>query len=472
MSDELSRADRSSLAAERGPVNMSMLAALVLEPGPGVSRDALAARIEERIHLLPRYRQRLEQPGMGLTNPVWVDDTGFDVRWHVRRATLPRPGSTDDLAGYVGDEASRRMDRSKPLWELHVVDGLSRGRVAVVPKMHHALLDGMAALGVGMILLDPGPEPTPVEPPDEEWTPRPYALHRQLARIATGPLTRAQRMAADAALRALDPSPRRAASDLKQAAALGDPWRTADMLLELARLRLPPPELPINRPISATRSFAMARAPLIGVKAAAQAAGGTVNDVVLAAVTGMLAGYLADAGIDPAGLERDPVALVPVSVRSEDEAGLAGNRFSLVFVDLPVGESDVRKRIATISERTTAAKRSGRVAAGSLLIEAAGFGPPLVASLLSRAGGDRSPFNIVVSNIPGPQFPLYMSGSRVLAAHPVIPLNPATQGLSVGVLSYDGALCFGLTADGDLDPPLSRAHAALELSMRAILALH
>ena len=151
---------------------------------------------------------------------------------------------------------------------------------------------------------------------------------------------------------------------------------------------------------------------------------------------------------------------------------MAGNRFSLVFVDLPVGESDVRTRIATISERTTAAKRSGRVAAGSLLIEAAGFGPPLVASLLSRAGGDRSPFNIVVSNIPGPQFPLYMSGSRVLAAHPVIPLNPATQGLSVGVLSYDGALCFGLTADGDLDPPIERAKAALELSLRAILALH
>jgi WS/DGAT/MGAT family acyltransferase len=297
-------------------------------------------------------------------------------------------------------------------------------------------------------------------------------MHKQLARIATGPLTRAQRLAADTALRALETSPRKAASDMAQAAVtFGDPWKVAEALSELARLRLPAPELPINRPISATRSFAMVRAPLIGVKAAARAAGGTVNDVVLAAVAGMLAGYLQDAGIDPAGLERDPVALVPVSVRAEEE-GLAGNRFSLVFVDLPVGEPDARARIAAINARTTAAKSSGRVAAGSLMIEAAGFGPPLVASLMARASGERTPMNIVVSNIPGPQFPLYMSGSRVLAAHPVIPLNPGNQGLSVGVLSYDGALCFGLTADRDLDPPVARAQAAMELAMRAILAIH
>ena len=461
MAEELSRADRSSLAAERGPVTMSILAALILEPGATITYDALCRRVEERIHLLPRYRRRIEQPALGLTPPVWTDDEHFDVRWHVRRTALPHPGSTADLADFVGAEASRRLDRSHALWELHLVEGLSRGRTAVVPKMHHALLDGMAALGVGMILLDPAPEPLPVEAPAEPWTPRPFAMRRQIARLATSQLTRAQRLAFDTAFRALEATPRSTA---------GDMWRAAELLSELARLRLPAPDLPINRPISAGRAFAMASAPLAGVKATARALRATVNDVVLASVAGMLAGYLVEAGVDPAGLPREPVALVPVSVRREgDEAG--GNRFSLVFVDLPVAEQDPRRRIAVINERTTAAKRSARVAAGSLLLDAAGVGPPLLASMLARTGGDRTPFNIVVSNIPGPQFPFYLGGARVLAAHPVIPLNPATQGLSVGVLSYDGTLCFGLTADRALDPPVSVAQAALERVLRDVVAV-
>ena len=461
MSEELSRADRSSLAAERGPVTMSILAALILEPGEDLSYDALCERVAERIHLLPRYRQRIEQPALGLTAPVWTDDEHFDVRWHVRRTALPAPGSTGDLAAFVGAEASRRLDRAHPLWELHLVEGLSRGRTAIVPKMHHALLDGMAALGVGMILLDPSPEPLPVEAPAQPWTPRPFAMRRQIARMATTQLSRAQRLASDTAFRALEATPRSTAGDL---------WRATELLTELARLRQPPPELPLNGTISASRSFAMGHAPLAGVKAAARALGATVNDVVLAAVSGMLARYLREAGIDAAALPREPVVLVPVSVRRDDDPA-GGNRFSLVFVDLPAGEPDPARRIAIINERTTAAKRSSRVAAGSLLLDAAGFGPPLLASMLARTTGDRAPFNLVVSNIPGPQFPFYMAGRRVLAAHPVIPLNPATQGLSVGVLSYDGQLCFGLTADAALDPPVERAAHALELALNEVLAV-
>ena len=184
MADPLSPSDRSSLAAERGSVNMAIAGVIVLERGPGVTYDALCTRIAERIHLLPRYRQRLEQPAMGLANPVWVDDEHFDVHWHVHQTTLPAPGGDAELAAYVGREASRRMDRSRPLWELHLVEGLEGDRVAVMPKMHHALLDGMAAIGVGMILLDPGPEPLPVDPPAPDWEPKPFALRSHLMRLA------------------------------------------------------------------------------------------------------------------------------------------------------------------------------------------------------------------------------------------------------------------------------------------------
>ncbi len=461
MTDELSRADRSSLAAERGPVNMSMLAALILEPGPEVSYEALCRRVEERIHLLPRYRQRIEQPALGLAPPFWTDDEHFDVRWHVRRTALPQPGSMAALCDLIGAEASRRMDRSHPLWELHLVEGLSGGRTAVIPKMHHALLDGMAALGVGMILLDPSPEPLPVAPPEQPWSPRPFAMRRQIAQLATSQVGRAQRLAFETAFRALEATPRSTAGDL---------WRATEMLTELAKLRQPPPDLPINRPISPNRAYAMGHAPLAQVKAVARELGATVNDVVLAAVTGMLGRYLREAGVDVAALPRDPVALVPVSIRGTDDAA-GGNRFSLVFIDLPTGEADPRRRIALLNERTTAAKRSARVAAGSLMLDVAGFGPPLLTSMLARAGGDRAPCNLVVSNIPGPQFPFYLGGARVTAAHPVIPLNPATQGLSVGVLSYDGTLCFGLTADRALDPPVERAADALQHALGEVLGV-
>ena len=308
MTEPLSAADRSSLAAEHGPVNMAIAAVIVVEAGPGVTYDAICKRIEERIHLMPRYRQRLESPIPGLTNPVWVDDENFDIRWHVRLAKLPAPGDDDGLAAYVARESSRLMDRTRPLWEIHLVEGLRDNRVALIPKVHHALVDGLALVGVGMILLDAGPKPSPVEPPPERWRPQPNRLRRHLARMAVSPVQVGTRVALDSADRLLDATPRTVARDLRRATAL---------VGELARIRLGAPELPINRPISGNRGYALTTAPLAGLKAAAKAAGGTVNDGILAAVTGMLAAYLKEAGVKPKTLGRDPVALVPVSVRRE-----------------------------------------------------------------------------------------------------------------------------------------------------------
>ncbi|MCW2968811.1 MAG: wax ester/triacylglycerol synthase family O-acyltransferase [Solirubrobacteraceae bacterium] len=449
MADELSPADRSSLAAEQGPVNMAVGGVLVFEGGPGLAYDAVLERLESRLHLIPRYRQRLAQPTPGgLTNPVWVDDKGFDAGWHVRRST------TADAASLLGQEMSRRLDRSRPLWEMSVVDGLPDGRAALLPKMHHALVDGVAAVDVGTVLLDPSPEPMDLRP-DEAWEPQSYDRRRHLARLAATPVFRAQRLFLQSAERALTADPRRAAADLR---------RTTELLAEVARNRPQAPMTFLNRGIGPNRRYATVRAPLADLKAAGKAAGGTVNDAILVAVSGMLARLFELAGERPS---RPPVALVPVSVRREGEEG--GNRISTVLVDLPTSDMAPADRIAAVHATMTTLKDSAAVRAGALLVGASGLAPPLVSSTLARAMGGVRAFNLVVSNIPGPQQPFYMNGSRLLEAYPAVPLNPASQGLTVGVLSYDGGVHFGLLADRDLHPPVGAARDALADALSELL---
>lgn len=456
MAEELSPSDRSSLAAERGPVNMAVGAALVFDGGPGVEYEAVVERLRSRMHLIPRYRQRIEEglPG-GLTQPVWVDDTSFDPGWHVRRATLPAPGGDAELAAFVGREFSRRLDRSRPLWELYVVDGLAGGHVALVPKMHHALVDGVAAIDVGTVLLDPTDEPIDIDAPESDWEPRPYERRRHLTRLAATPFLRAQRLMLDTATRALDTSPRSAAQDLRSASAL---------VAELARTRPQAPMTPLNRPISPNRRFALVRADLQALKAAGKAAGGTVNDALLTVVAGMLRSYLAGLAI-----EGDPVALVPVSVRREDDRGELGNRISTVFVDLPVGLDDPLERLRRVSATMAALKDSAAVRAGAMIVGATGWAPPAISSVMVRAMGGVRACNLVVSNIPGPQQPFYLGGAQLRELFPVVPLNPPNQGLSVGILSYDGGVFFGLLADAELDPPVTHAAAMLEAALAELI---
>jgi WS/DGAT/MGAT family acyltransferase len=444
LAEPLSPADRSSLAAEQGPVNMTVGGVLVLEDGPGLRHDAILERIDSRLHLIPRYRQRLQQPAPGVTNPVWVDDAAFDLEWHVRFARLREPGGDAELGRLVGGEMSRRLDRARPLWELLVVEGLAGGRTALVPRMHHALVDGVAAVDIGTVLLDPAPEPLELPEPDAPWSPRPYDRRRHLARMSLTPAVRAQRLLLDSASRALSLNAGRQAVD--------DLRRATELLTELARTRPQAPMTSLNRLIGPNRRYAPASVPLAAIKAAGRAYGGTVNDVLVAVVAGMLARVLGP-------LDRAPVALVPVSVRRPGEEG--GNRISTVLVDLPVGEPDLRARVAAVAAAMRAIKDSAAVRAGALLVGASGWAPPLVSSTLARAMGGVRAFNLVISNIPGPQQPFWLNGQRLVEAYPVVPLNPASQGLSVGILSYDGHVCFGLLADRDLDPPLGEIAAAL-----------
>ncbi|MEA2219941.1 MAG: diacylglycerol O-acyltransferase / wax synthase [Solirubrobacteraceae bacterium] len=456
MSEQLSAVDRSSLAAEQGPVNMAVGGLLLFEDGEGMRHERVLERVGARLHLVPRYRQRLQSSAAGLANPVWVDDDDFDLGWHVRRAALPAPGSDEALAEFVGQELSRRLDRSRPLWELTVIDGLAGGRIGLLAKMHHALVDGVAAVDIGTVLLDPSPSPLDIPAPDEPWEPRGYVRRRHLARLAATPVVRAQKLLLDSASRALSPDPRRAANDLRGA---------TELLVQLARTRPSAPMTPLNAGLGPNRRFAFASAPLADLKVAGKARGATVNDALLAAVAGMLRRYLAAAGEPP---DKPLVALVPVSVRRPGEEG--GNRISTVLVDLPVGEPDPGARIDAIHATMAELKDSAAVRAGALLAGATGWAPPLVSSGLARAMGGVRAFNLVVSNVPGPQQPFWLNGCRLLAVHPAVPLNPATQGLTVGIVSYDGSVCFGLLADRDLDPPLAVAADGLAAALAELTA--
>jgi diacylglycerol O-acyltransferase len=457
VSEELSPSDRSSLAAERGPVNMAVGGLLVFDPEPPLTRAMVAERIAQRIHLVPRLRQRLEESPLGLAHPVWVDDHGFDLDWHVRQASLPSGGGDAELGRLVGREFSHRLDRSRPLWEATLIDGLDGGRKGLLMKVHHALMDGMAAIGMAALVLDPSEEPLEIPPPDREWTPRRRELSSQLLRLASAPLARAPKLMLEGMMRALDPDPRRAANDMR---------RATEVALELARTRPQAPMTPLNEPISPNRRYVVAHADLSQVKAVGKRAGGTVNDALLAVIAGMLGRYLAAAGFEQDG--RLPVALVPVSVRESAEAGELGNRISTVFVDLPVHEPDLTSRIRLIAAQTAELKSSAAVRAGAMMVSASGWAPPLLSGVLAFAMGAVRAFNLVVSNIPGPQQPFYLNRVRMREVYPVVPLNPTNQRLSVGIISYDGLVCFGLLADRDLEPPLSTASVALLAELQAL----
>jgi WS/DGAT/MGAT family acyltransferase len=277
-------------------------------------------------------------------------------------------------------------------------------------------------------------------------------MRRHVARLATKPLARAPKVMLEGLLRTLDPDPRRAATDMR---------RASELVVELARARPQAPMTPLNRPISPNRRYAVGHADLATIKLVGRRAGGTVNDVVLAVVAGMLGRYLAAAGPEAFTGGRPVVALVPVSVRDSSDAGELGNRISTVFVDLPVQEHDLLARVRLINAQTRELKESAAVRAGALMVGAAGWAPPLVSGMLARAMGSVRACNLVVSNIPGPQQAFYLSGSRMRTVYPIVPLNPSNQGLTVGIVSYDGEVCFGVLADRDLDPPLSTASAGL-----------
>ena len=435
MVERLSRLDASFLYLEEPGTPMHVGGLLVLDTPPG-GVDALAALVEARLPLVPRYRQRVvEVPGQ-LANPVWVDDPEFNIDYHVRRSGLPRPGTEAQLLDLVSRLTSRPLDRKRPLWEVYLVEGLADGCVAVITKTHPALVDGLSAIDIGQVLLDvapdaPAPEPAP-------WKPR---------RPPGG---------AELVLQALDEYRRRPSSAVETArAAITDVRSTAARLGGLAggllrtarQAVLPAPNSPLNAPIGRQRRVALARAELGDIKTIRKAHGGTVNDVLLNVVTGALREWLLSRG-EPVVAGTSVRALVPISMR-DDDAGV-GNRVSSYLVDLPVGEPNPRVRLTRLSYAMRGTAQQGRTVGADSLIALTGFAPPTLHALGARAarGLSRRLLNLVVTNVPGPQVPLYAAGSRMLEVFPVVPLASG-QGLAVGMTSYHGRVFFGLNADRD-----------------------
>ena len=441
MPPRLSALDASFLYLEQPTTPMHVGAVSIFKrPGSGFDYDRLVQLIEQRIALVPRYRQKVRHVPGNLARPVWVDDPDFDVAYHVRRSALPKPGTEAQLTELVARLMSRPLDHARPLWEMYLVEGLAGDRTAVVTKTHPALVDGLGAIDIGQVILDPEPDAVRSLPQSaDEWRPRRPPGSAALVWEAWEDYLRRPSAVLDTA--------RTAVGDLRATAGR---WAgvAGGVVTAVARTAVSPaPMSPLNAPIGRQRRVAVARASLEDLRTVRKAHGGTVNDVLLTSVTGALREWLLSRG-EPVVGSTSVRALVPVSVRGEDES--AANEVRSFLVDLPVGEPNPRLRLTRISYAMRGlAPRSQSVGADTLSA-LSGFAPPTLHALGARAasGLSRRLFNLVVTNVPGPQVPLYAGGARMLEVYPVVPLARG-QGLAIGMTSYDGTVYVSLNADRD-----------------------
>ena len=428
--NRLSALDVSFLDVETASAHMHVGWAAAFDPpdeGPAPSFEQLRDHIGRRLHRAPRYRQRLESVPLGLARPVWVDDDRFELDRHVR------PAGTANLSELAGSVLSTPLSRERPLWEMWVADRLDDGRVGLVGKAHHCMVDGIAAVELASVLLDPEPE-WPADPPDE-W--RPADAPSQLRRLFDGVVdTGRDQLALAGSVAGLLGSPRRFASGAQRAAgALVNSLTPASPLDFL------------NGPISPYRALATLARPMDELRAIRGAAGCTVNDVVLAASTGGVRRHLERHGERPARLK----AMVPVNVRDEGAPEEFGNRISFIFVELPTGEPGAKQRLRQVTLATEKAKVTGEPAGATTVLDLAAAAPSVIQRAMSRLVASPRTFNVVVSNIPGPQVPMWMLGCRLRETYPIVPLADH-HALSIGFTSVDGGAFFGIYADRDAGP--------------------
>jgi WS/DGAT/MGAT family acyltransferase len=456
--DRLSAQDASFLLFESPTVHTHIAATQIFELGPlktqdgGVDIAAIRKATEAVLHLIPRYREKLAWIPF-FNHPVWVDDRDFNLDYHIRHSSLPRPGGVDQLKRLSARIMSIQLDRARPLWETWVVEGLEGDRFAMITKIHHCMLDGESGADLAQILMSPDPErrlpdevpayiPRPAPTPGELFTDEVLqraSLPLQAARSFRQLRRESENLRDELALRA------RAIGDL-----VG--WAVR-----------PPSETPINGTLGPHRNFDWLSMKLDDVKAVRKALGCTVNDVVLATVTGAVRKFLIRRRVRPGDIDFRVSA--PVSVRREREKGEMGNRVSSWIVKLPLGEKDPRKRLNAINAVTQDLKSSKQALGVEMMMAVAEWTPGVLLSLGARAAS--GPINMIVTNVPGPQFPLYMLGAKLLESFPQVPLLQGT-GLGVALFSHDGKIFWGFNGDYGMLPDLEDFRQAVEDSFREL----
>ena len=442
MSERLRSRDLTILATESASSPRHNATVEIFDPaGSGFDYDRLVELIHDRISFVPRYRQRLQQVPGRLANPVWVDDTHFDLRYHVRRSALPRPGSLDQLRELVARIVSRPLDRHRPLWEIYFVEGLTDGRVALLYKTHQALVDGIDTVDLGQVVLDRDPETRVLESDDWHSSRRPSSAELVLDAVRE---TLSDPDTALDTVRSTLSAARRNADEVA--------GRAGRILGALTGRNVDRPT-PLSGSLSQQRRVVVVDTELADYRKIRDTHGGTVNDVVLATITGGLRAWLMTRSESLSGF-RKIHAVVPVSVLDRElEATSLGSQIAPHFVDLPVGEASPVVRLHQVSYSFQVHKETGRGVAANRLAGIAGFAPTTFHAIGSRVAAEemRRNFQIAITNVPGPQSPLYAAGAKMLATYPVPPLLPGLS-LAIGVTSYDRRVFYGITADFDLVP--------------------
>ncbi|HWH96097.1 MAG TPA: wax ester/triacylglycerol synthase family O-acyltransferase [Baekduia sp.] len=456
--DRLTAVDASFLAQE-GPSSHMHIGGLVLCEGPAPGYEEMLDHIRTRLHLVPRYRQRLAQPPLETGRPLWVDDPTFNLEYHVRQTALPAPGAENQLMRLVARIMSQQLDRSKPLWEMWIVEGLDDGGFAVISKTHHALIDGIAGVDLATVMFDLSPVPAEPKHPDEPWQPQTEPTGAELvaggaiglARVAAGALAGAVSLA------------RRPAATLRAVS------EAAEGLGEVAWAGLnPAPATPLNVEIGPHRRYCVVRNRLEDFKEVKNAFGGTVNDVVLTVVTGALRDWLHSRGVRTEGLELR--ALVPVSTRGSHDRGALGNRITAMRGPLPVYIADPVARLRAVKAAMDGLKESKQAVGAEVLTGVQSFAPPTILAQASRLNFSTRLFNLIVTNVPGPQLPLYVRGREMTDVFPVAFL-PKGHGMAIAIMSYNGQMNFGLLGDYDALPDIDRISDGIEAALAELLAL-